>query len=627
MSRSKHPRKGIAAVRPKVSQHINAPSAIQRLFQGAGPRLATADAIGDGNAIIYHGGRVLTTPRVKPIFWGTAWFRPWLQPGPSAGDILWAMKTIFLGPYMSGLSQYDGVGRGSILSEIFVSLTNDPPNPLGQHDIESMLTSLTVLPDGRLLNPERDSQLLCCVFTPPGFKSTDEEANGYHTFFLSNGGAVPYAWISNDGTLDFISSVYSHELAEACTDPVNAFYDNTGACGQAGPCEVSDFCYGNGPGRGWWKVGGVLVQGYWSLQDGRCMLPTERSVPGLVKGNASLIQGRFLSRGNFEMVAPLRSGGLAHYSRVNDDPAFPWFGPTIFGVDVGQFDAVTLIQSNFTSGGNHGNLELVAREGGQLLFYWREDQPPYVWHGPAVVPTAGAGQNFHLVTGNPSLIQGRFGVRGNFELVVPLASGGIAHYSRVNDAAGVPWSEPAIFATDIGVVDAVSLQQSNLSSSGGGAGDLHVVVRLGSELLFYRRDDGPPYTWHGPEVIPLNSPTENGRRASGIPSLVFQNFGAILNGYDQLVTPLADGGFGHYTRDNNSPGVPWRGPAVVGVELGQFGALSLIHSNFSSTNSGVGNLELVAMAGSQLVHFWREDNTQIAGGDTRSWFGPWLVTS
>lgn len=38
--------------------------------------------------------------------------------------------------------------------------------------------------------------------------------------------------------------------------------------------------------------------------------------------------------------------------------------------------------------------------------------------------------------------------------------------------------------------------------SGGGPGDLHVVVRLGSELLFYQRDDAPPYNWHGPEVIP-----------------------------------------------------------------------------------------------------------------------------
>lgn len=146
-------------------------------------------------------------------------------PGTVRGRHLVGDEDYLPGPIHVGSKSIRRRRQGSILSEIFVSLTNDPPNPLGQHDIESMLTSQTVLPDGRLLNPERDSQLLCCVFTPPGFKSTEEEANGYHTFFLSNGGAVPYAWISNDGTLDFISSVYSHELAEACTDPVNAFYD------------------------------------------------------------------------------------------------------------------------------------------------------------------------------------------------------------------------------------------------------------------------------------------------------------------------------------------------------------------------------------------------------------------
>ncbi len=105
---------------------------------------------------------------MKPIFWGSEWFRPWLHPGPSVRDVLWAMQTIFLGPCMSGLDQYAGVGKGSILSEILVSFTDDPPNPFNQGHIEDMLTSLTVLPDGRLLHPEQDSQLLCCVFTPPG---------------------------------------------------------------------------------------------------------------------------------------------------------------------------------------------------------------------------------------------------------------------------------------------------------------------------------------------------------------------------------------------------------------------------------------------------------------------------
>jgi hypothetical protein len=44
-----------------------------------------------------------------------------------------------------------------------------------------------------------------------------------------------------------------------------------------------------------------------------------------------------------------------------------------------------------------------------------------------------------------SLIQSTYGKKGNFELVVPLATGGLAHYSRNNDQEGLPWSEPVIF--------------------------------------------------------------------------------------------------------------------------------------------------------------------------------------
>jgi hypothetical protein len=153
----------------------------------------------------------------------------------------------------------------------------------------------------------------------------------------------------------------------------------------------------------------------------------------------------------------------------------------------------------------------------------------------------------------------------------------------------------------------------------------HVVARSGSELFFFHRDDSPRYQWHGPEPLSLAGPEGAFRRASGFPSLVFQPFGPVLHGYEQLVTPLADGGFAHLTRDNNSATLPWRWPAVIS-ELGPIAALSLIHSNFSSTNSGVGNPELVALFQNQLFHFWREDNIQIAGDDRRSWFGPWLVT-
>jgi len=95
-------------------------------------------------------------------------------------------------------------------------------------------------------------------------------------------------------------------------------------------------------------------------------------------GNPVIVQGKFGQKGNFELVVPLTGGGMGHYWRDNDDPALPWHGPTVFGTTAGRIDAVTFIQGNF--GG--GNLELVARSGDRLLFFWRDTSPDFTWHGP-----------------------------------------------------------------------------------------------------------------------------------------------------------------------------------------------------------------------------------------------------
>src|SRR5262249_27420169 len=138
------------------------------------------------------------------------------------------------------------------------------------------------------------------------------------------------------------------------------------------------------------------------------------------------------------------------FFRNNDDSTLPWSGPFAFATDL-TVDAVSLIQSNFTtSGSGPGNLAVVARVGDALLYFFREDVT-FTWSGPTVITTG--------VTGVPSFIQARpgtYGTMGNYELVTPLASGGLAHFYRDNDDPTLPWVGPFTFATDLGVFDAVS---------------------------------------------------------------------------------------------------------------------------------------------------------------------------
>jgi len=97
-----------------------------------------------------------------------------------------------------------------------------------------------------------------------------------------------------------------------------------------------------------------------------------------IAGNPALIQSRFGNQGNFELITPqhgfLSGGSLIHLFRNNDDPQFPWASITKFGDS--NYDAVTMIQSNF---GNPGNFEVIARSGDRLFFFVRDSSG---FHGP-----------------------------------------------------------------------------------------------------------------------------------------------------------------------------------------------------------------------------------------------------
>lgn len=135
----------------------------------------------------------------------------------------------------------------------------------------------------------------------------------------------------------------------------------------------------------------------------------------------------------FELVCPLDNGGygqLGFFSRDNDTPGFPWRWPAMFpepaeGLGSSRTpQSVTMIKSSF------GNLEVIARSGGMLM-HFRSSDPlnKDSWNRLSDVTASGA-------SGNPVLIQSRFGSIGNFELVVPWSSGGLAFFWYDNDNPG-----------------------------------------------------------------------------------------------------------------------------------------------------------------------------------------------
>jgi hypothetical protein len=310
----------------------------------------------------------------------------------------------------------------------------------------------------------------------------------------------------------------------------------------------------------------------------------------LTRHSGSLIQGRFGNHGNFEVVEPASAGGLGHFWRNNDVPALTWSGKTAFGASLGVCSGASVIESDFEAPGLPGNLEVAAvTSSGHLNMLWRDSGPAFNWSAPVQVATG--------VRGKPALIQSKFGKKGNFELVVASASGGLVHYFRNNDVAGLPWSGPTAFGASLGPVDAVALIQSNF----GKPGNLEVIARVGAKLYALWRDSGPSFTWSAPVQIATN--------VAGQPSFIQSRFGTKEN--FELVVPAASGGLMHFWRNNDVPALPWSAPTAFGV--GAFTDVTVIESNFGDP----GNLEVLARSGNNLSHFWRDS----------AWHGPTAVAS
>jgi hypothetical protein len=304
------------------------------------------------------------------------------------------------------------------------------------------------------------------------------------------------------------------------------------------------------------------------------------SSPLTGRGGGFLVRTTANSAENLEMILPSSRGGVESYWRRYDAYDDSWSEPVVVGGEWGNAQSATLVQTNIA---RHQNLELVMRCGSKLAHYSRQPSPHLLWDGPAWL---GDGAD-----GNPSLIQGSEGRNRNLELVVPLASGGIAHYWRDNDGAGRPWMGPQIFALELGRVDALTLIESTLLAGG----RLEVIARKGRDLAHYWRPLQDPGPWKGPAFFFTG--------AIGIPGFI-QGRDDTPGSFDVL-TPLEGGGMAHLWRDNRDAAGTWRVSTYIDRGGPTVDAVSLIQGR--GTSHAEADLEAVALSGAD-VRWYRREN-------------------
>ncbi len=207
-----------------------------------------------------HGGAVIQFVRLQLIYWGNAWAaNP--APTPTSAQVTDAMNRIVSGGYLSGLAQYRGIGQGYILGSVTVTASS-PPQNFTDAQVATLIQGL--ISAGTIPNLDRDNQTLYMVITPKGINHQGGGAIGEHTYYTDGSGRrVHFSWVTNNGTLSYISIIASHEIGESMTDPEGtSILGDAGTCSGGGWCEIGDVCQGtNGTVNGASRAIALVAEG------------------------------------------------------------------------------------------------------------------------------------------------------------------------------------------------------------------------------------------------------------------------------------------------------------------------------------------------------------------------------
>jgi hypothetical protein len=168
-----------------------------------------------------NGGATITYPSVELVFWGN----PWNQNTAFLNQIQNAVDAILQSHYLDGLQAFaSNFGNGHRRESTIITGAG-PGGTFTQGNVQTMLAN--EIDSGNLPEPDEDAQLFYYVIAPPGyFYVSNPPATAFHAYFTWNdydlgdidNSNAHYGASGDNGTIDFITTNFSHELAEACSD-------------------------------------------------------------------------------------------------------------------------------------------------------------------------------------------------------------------------------------------------------------------------------------------------------------------------------------------------------------------------------------------------------------------------
>jgi hypothetical protein len=238
-----------------------------RVVPMRGAAVSTAAA---GANLTYRNGPLLSAVKVFTVFWGTGW-----QEAVNAtlmNQLNQFFDYILTSQLMDQLGEYSvpgkTIGQGSRIGTTVLT-SPDVAAQVQDADVQRLLQAS--IDAGTL--PAADANTLYFVYLPPGVQvqmggsASCTTFCGYHDTFGNQifYAVMPYPGCSGcTGSLalfDALTSISSHELCEAVTDPIpgQGWYDDAQG-------EIGDICAWQNR-----KLGAYTVQLEWSNQAGACI--------------------------------------------------------------------------------------------------------------------------------------------------------------------------------------------------------------------------------------------------------------------------------------------------------------------------------------------------------------------